>query len=147
MTTYDPFSTVERPKVGVFAGIPSAPPGKVLVVDQVGRALRALESPRDRLTPGEARWGQVRTLYEVDVTEHQLEFEDTFPCRDDVGGYRAVIKFACKVRDATDVVTRGTHDVSRVVVPLLTETLRRTCGEFEAEEHQAAEKASLEAVR
>ena len=147
MTTYDPVKIIERPKAGLFSGLPSAAPGTVLVVDREGHQLRVLEGPDDRLTAGEVRWGQIRTLYAVDVTDHPLEFQDTFPCKDDIGGFRATVKFTCMVTEPADVVRRGIRDVTRTLVPLVTETLRRACGDFAAEEYDMAEKAGLAAVR
>jgi hypothetical protein len=146
MTTYDPFRVLERPKLGLFEGLSSPPPGSVFVVDRVGRPLRALEGPTERLTRKDLRLAHVRTLYEVDVTEHHLEFQDTMPCMDDVGGFQARVKFTCSVRDAAEVVRRGTHDVARVMVPLLTETLRRSCYQFNAEEASRAEDAGRLAI-
>jgi hypothetical protein len=68
----------------------------------------------------------------VDVSEHPLEFSETFPCRDDIGGFRATVQLTCTVYDPADVVRRGIHDVARVMVPPLVETLRRACGAFAA---------------
>ena len=101
----------------MFNGLPSAAPGTVLVVDREGHLVRVLAEPGDRLTAGEVRWGQIRTLYEVDVTEHLLEFQDVFPCKDDIGGFRAVVKLSCAVADPVAVVTRGIRDVARVLFP------------------------------
>ena len=147
MSTYDPFRSEERPRIGVFSGLPSAPPGSVLVVDREGQPLGALEGHGDRLTAGEARWGQIRTLYTVDVTEHHLDFADTFPCSDDIGGFRASVSFACRVLDPVDVVRRGIHDVARALVPAIKETLRRECVRHEAEKFEEAERAAAQAVR
>jgi hypothetical protein len=147
VSTYNPYAVIERPRLGVFDGLPSAPPGTVLVVDREGHPVRALLAHSDRLTAGETRWGRIRTLYRVDVAEHPLEFADTFPCGDDIGGFRATIKFTCRVVDAEAVVQRGIRDVARTLVPLLTETLRRTCETFAAEDHDDAERAALAAVR
>jgi hypothetical protein len=145
--TYSPVRIIERPKVGMFSGLPSAAPGTVLVVDREGRQLRVLEGPDDRLTAGEVRWGQIRTLYEVDVTEHPLEFSEVFPCLDDVGGFRATVKLTCTVADPQAVVARGIRDVARVLFPPVTETLRRICGRFPAEAFQQAEAAGLAEIR
>jgi hypothetical protein len=147
MSTYNPYEIIDRPRLGVFDGLPSAPPGAVLVVDREGQPLRALLSHSDRLTAGEARWGRIRTLYRVDVAEHQLEFEDTFPCKDDIGGFRASVKFTCRVIAAEEVVRRGIRDVTRTLVPVLIETLRRTCEDFAAENYDEAERAAHAAVR
>ncbi len=139
--TYDPLKIIERPKMGMFSGLPSAAPGTVLVIDREGHPVRVLAGPGDRLTAGEVRWGQVRTLYEVDVTEHPLEFRDAFPCKDDIGGFRATVNLTCRVADSAAVVIRGIHDAARVLLPPVTETLRRVCGGFAAEDYQEAEKA------
>ncbi len=145
--TYNPLKIIERPKTGLFSGLPSAAPGTVLVVDREGHPVRVLAAPGDRLTAGEIRWGQVRTLYEVDVTEHTLEFRDAFPCKDDVGGFRAVVSLSCAVANPTAVVTRRIQDATTVMVPKVTETLRRVCGQYPAEEFQQAEAAGLAAIR
>jgi hypothetical protein len=145
--TYDPLKIIERPKAGIFSGLPSSAPGSVLVVDRTGHPLQVLAGPSDRLTAGEVRWGQIRTLFEVDVNEHPLEFEDAFPCNDDIGGFRAVVRLTCSVTDPSAVVTRGIHDVGGVLLPKVTETLRRVCGQYAAEDFQQAEVAGLAAIR
>lgn len=145
--TYDPLRIIERPKMGMFGGLPSAAPGTVLVIDREGHEVRVLAGPGDRLTAGEVRWGQIRTLYEVDVTEHPLEFRDAFPCKDDIGGFRATVKLTCRVADPAAVVNRGIRDAARVLLPPVTETLRRVCGGFAAEHYQEAEEAGLAAIR
>lgn len=145
--TYDPLKIIERPKMGMFSGLPSAAPGTVLVIDREGHPVRVLQGPGDRLTAGEVRWGQIRTLYEVDVTEHPLEFRDAFPCKDDIGGFQATVKLSCIVASPAAIVIRGIHDAARVLLPPVTETLRRVCGGFAAEDYQQAEKAGLAAIR
>jgi hypothetical protein len=145
--TYDPVNVIERPKTRMFGGLPSAAPGTVLVVDREGHPVRVLATSQDRLTAGEVRWGQIRTLYEVDITEHPLEFRATFPCSDDIGGFRALVQLSCAVIDAADVVMRGIRDVARVLFPPVTETLRRVCSQFPAENYQEAEAAGLNAIR
>jgi hypothetical protein len=145
--TYDPLKIIERPKMGMFTGLPSAAPGTVLVVDREGHPVQVLAGPGDRLTAGEVRWGQIRTLYEVDVTEHPLEFNDAFPCMDDIGGFRATVKLTCGVANPAAVVIRGIRDAARVLLPPVTETLRRVCGGFAAEDYQQAERAGLAAIR
>jgi len=138
---------VDRPKTRLFAGLPPAQPGWVLVVDRPNRDLAVIETPQQRLTAGEVRFGQLRTVYEVDVREHPLEFEAVLPCLDDVGGFKAKVHYTCKVTDAAAVVRRGVDDVARTLVPLMTETLRRSCGEFAAEDAAEAEVAALGALR
>jgi hypothetical protein len=145
--TYDPVTVIEQPKTGIFKGLPSAGPGRVLVVDRVGSPLRVLAEAGDRLTAGETRWGQIRTLFEVDVTEHPLQFSAVFPCEDDVGGFKAEVALQCAVTDPEAVVERGIRDVSRVLFPPITETLRWVCGHFPAEDFQRAEAAGLQAIR
>jgi hypothetical protein len=145
--TYDPVTVIERPKTGLFKGLPSAGPGTVLVVDREGSQLRVLAGAEDRLTAGEVRWGQIRTLFEVDVTEHPLQFSGVFPCSDDIGGFRAEVTLHCAVTDPAAVVRRGIRDAARVLFPPLTETLRRVCGSFPAEAYQQAEVAGLTAIR
>jgi hypothetical protein len=145
--TYDPVTVIERPKTGLFKGLPSAGPGSVLVVDREGSPLRVLAGPADRLTAGEVRWGQIRTLFEVDVTEHPLQFSAVFPCQDDTGGFKAEVALHCTVTDPAAVVRRGIRDVARVLFPPVTETLRRVSGHFPAEDYQQAEAAGLNAIR
>ncbi|HEY6795876.1 MAG TPA: hypothetical protein VI248_14445 [Kineosporiaceae bacterium] len=146
MKTYDPFAEVARPSLGVFGGLPSAPPGAVLVVDRVGRPLQVLASHVDRLTPGEARFGRLRTIYQVVVAERQLERDDAYPCQD-AGTFRSTLLLTCRVVDPAAVVVRGVHDVAAVIVPRVTETLREICRRFPAERYAEAEAAALAAIR
>lgn len=147
MKTYDPYEELQRPITGFFSGLPTAAPGTVLVVDREGHPLRTLQAHSDRLTPGEVRFGRIRTLYRVNVREHSLEFSQTFPCRDDVGGFQANVRLICRVEEPESVVRRGIHDVSAVLVPAISETLKRVCRRHEAEQHAEAEEAALAAVR
>lgn len=147
MKTYDPYKELPRPTTGLFSGLPSAAPGTVLVVDREGHPLRTLKTHSDRLTAGEVRFGRVRTLYRVDVTEHSLEFSQTFHCGDDVGGFQADVRLICQVEDPESVVLRGIHDVTAVVVPPICETLKRVCRRYQAEQHAEAEESALAAVR
>jgi hypothetical protein len=147
LRTYDPYAEISRPDTGFFVGLPSAPPGTVLVVDREGHPLRTLLSHSDRLTAGESRFGRIRTLYKVDVREQALEFKQTFPCADDIGGFHAEVQLICRVEKPDHVVRRGIHDVATVLVPLVEETLGHACRNHAAEEHLAAEEDALRAVR
>src|SRR3954462_15193269 len=106
MSTYNPYEEMSRPRAGLFSGLPSAPPGTVLVVDREGHPLRALRFHDERLTAGETRFGGIRTLYRVDVGEHPIDYHDEFPCRDDAGGFLAHIRLICRVDDPVSVVHR-----------------------------------------
>lgn len=140
MKTYEPYEVLNRPTTGLFSGVARAEPGTVLVIDREGRPLRALQDHGDRLTAGEARFGRIRTLYRVDVSERPLEFTTDLPCSDDATGFIAEVRVTCRVADATAVVERGITDVARVLVPQLRDTLRRTARTFCAEDVALAEE-------
>jgi hypothetical protein len=145
--TFSPYQELGRPRTGFFSGLPSAGPGSVLVVDRVGHPLRTLHTHSDRLTAGEVRFGGIRTLYRVDLGEHRLVFEDTFPCLDDAAGFRAEVTLRCRVADPEGVIRRRITDVGEVLVPAVAETIRQTCLRFEAERFADAQGAALAAVR
>jgi len=142
MTTYDPYKPFSRPATGIFRGVPSGPPGTVLVVDRARQELRTLKEPNDSITPGEARFGGIRTLYLVDVTDHELEFQETLPCSEG-GSFLARIQLTCHVDDAEVVVMRGIHDAAQALVPAVTDTLKRVCRRHQAEYAGAAEEAAI----
>lgn len=146
METFDPFKLIERPATKLFAGIYGPASGAALVVYEEGRGLRSLDSPTDRITAGEARFGKIRNYYHVDTTDHPLSFTATLPCSDDVGGFLATVRLQCRVVDSTGVVLAGIHDASSLIFPRFTDLLRRECQEFEAENWKAAEAASRRAL-
>jgi hypothetical protein len=145
--TYIPYEELPRPSGTLFSGLPSAAPGTVLVVDRVGQPLRALLTHSDRLTAGESRWGRIRTLYRVDVNEYPIEFSQVFPCKDDNGGFQAGVRLMCRVEEPESIVRRGLRDAERVLVPPISETIRRVCRRYEAEDLADAEEEALAAVR
>jgi hypothetical protein len=147
MRTFQTYQVIERPKMGYFAGLPSAEPGTVLVIDRENHELRTLGKHSDGLTPGEARFGRIRTLYRVDVREHMLDFEDEFRSSGDVGGFRAHVSFACQVADPAAVVKRGIQDATELLLPLISQTLRRTLGTIDAEHFDSAEEIAINAVK
>lgn len=142
METFDPFIPIDRPATGLFRGIYGPSSGAALVVYEEGRGLRSLDSPADRVTAGEARFGKIRDYYRVDMTAHPLNFVATLPCSDDVGGFLATVRLQCQVHDPAGVVGAGIHDASSLIFPKIADLLRRVCQEFEAEDWKAAERAS-----
>lgn len=147
MTTFRPYEEIERPGLGMFGGLPSAPPGTVLVVDREGQPLRALMAHDDRLTAGETRFGRVRTLYRVNVAETRVEFDAELPCKDGDGAFTARLGFVFRVDDPVAVVRRQVRDAVEVLVPLIRESARQVCGRYEAEQRKEAEAEVLAVLR
>jgi hypothetical protein len=145
-TTHIPYEEVTRPSLGIFSGLPSASPDSVLVIDREGKPLRVLASYADRLTAGEARFGRIRTLYRVTMTERTLTSTQAYPCQD-AGAFLSTMQLTWRIVDPEAVVRRGIHDVRAVLLPPVTETIRAVCRNHPAEHYADAESAALTTVR
>lgn len=144
---FDPFREIPRPRVGLFSGVQAAPPGFVTVVDRERHGLRTIGAPQDALTAGEARFGRIRTIYQVDVREHTIPFSGKFPCRNGEGHFEAQAELVCQVAAPEAVIRRGLHDAVAALVPAVQESLRSICLGYGPGQRDEAERAALQDLR
>ena len=136
----------DAPRIRLFQRPPTPEPGVALVLFREGQPLVTLW-PGDRLTAGEARWGNYRTVYKVDVTEHSFSFNCTLPCESDAFDFQAVVQVAYAVDDPATIVERNVTDARAVLQPLIIATMRSVSRDYAVEESAAAEGTIAEAVQ
>ena len=144
--TYNPIIGKEEvPRLRFFRPRPTPEPGVAFVLFQEGQPLVMLW-PGDQLTAGEVRWGNYKTIYRVDITEHWLGFNCTLPCQSDAFDFHAEVQVACSVDDPITIVERNVVSARAVLEPLITRTMRNISRNYDVEESAAAERAITEAV-
>ena len=144
--TYNPIiSKEEVPRLRLFHPRPTPEPGVALVLFREGQPLVTLW-PGDRLTAGEVRWGNYKTIYKIDVTEHSFGFNCTLPCESDAFDFQAEVRVTCSVDNPTVIVQRNVTDARAVLEPLIVSTMRSISRDYDVEESAAAEKAITQAV-
>lgn len=145
MQTFVPFEALERSNTGRFESYPASDARFAIVVDRPSGGLDIMNNS-NRPTRGEIFFGRMPTMYRVDLTEHILTFESTFPCSDAAGGFLASVTYTASVADAKEVVKRGIRDAALTLSPSLSRTLRVECRKFEAEALHEAESAATQAL-
>lgn len=136
----------ESPRLRLFHPRPVPEPGTALVLYREGQPLITLW-PGDRLTSGEVAWGNYRSIYKVDITEHSFSFNCTLPCRGEAFEFHAQVNVTYSVENPSLVVERNITDARAVLEPLIINTMRNISRRYEVEQSAEAEKAIIESVR
>lgn len=135
----------ELPRLRLFRPRPTPEPGVALVFFQPGQRLFALW-PGQQLTAGEVSWGNYKTLYKVDVTEHSLRFDCVLPCYSDAFDFQASIQATIAVNDPAKIVERNVTDAIGALKPLLIGVMRRISRRHDVDDSAEAEREITEAV-
>lgn len=144
--TFNPILDKEElPRLRLFRPRPTPEPGVALVFFQPGQRLFTLW-PGQQLTAGEVSWGNFKTVYRVDVTEHPLRFDCTLPCDSDAFDFRASIQATVAVNDPAKIIDRNVTDAAGVLKPLLISTMRRASRRYDVQESAEAEHEITAAV-
>ncbi len=130
----------------LFRPRPAPEPGVALVLFREGHPMVTLW-PGSRLTSGEARWGNYKTAYHVDISEHSFKLVCALPCQGDAFEFRTEADVAYQVSDPVRIVERNITDARAVLEPLILATMRKVSREYMVEQSAAAEKALAERVR
>jgi hypothetical protein len=145
--TYNPIISKEAlPRLHLFQPHPTPEPGIALVLFREGHPLVTLW-PGDRLTAGEVRWGNYKTVYKIDITEHPFSLKCTLPCESDAFDFQAEVQVACSVDDPAIIVECNITDARAVLEPLIIDTMRSISRDYDVEETAAAERDITEAVK
>jgi hypothetical protein len=137
--TYDPI--VERTELRrLRIGSPLRAPelGTAIVLE------RAVGAPvvvghGDRVP--DARTGNYRRMYLVDVANRGLSFTINAPSADAAFPFTVTVRFACRVVDPVAVVRDGVRDMTAALLPSLGAVVRETAARFDALQPTAAEGA------
>jgi hypothetical protein len=87
----------------------------------------------------QARMGDYREAYFIDVAEHQLQMECKLPSSDGAFSFHAVVSYRCQVAEPKEVVAHRCTDVAAVIEPVLRSTLRGIARKHAPDEAGAAE--------
>jgi len=136
----------ETPRLRLFRPRPVPEPGIALVLYREGQPLVTLW-PGDRLTSGEVAWGNYKTIYKVDITEHTFRFNCTLPCRGEAFEFHAQVNVTCAVEDPSLIVERNITDARAVLELLVINTMRNVSRRYEVEQSAEAEKAIIKSVQ
>lgn len=101
---------------------------------------KQLHSPDQPITLGEAVWGSLRRLYEVDMSEHEAELTSRLPCREQGLYFEVGLSFTWRVHDARRVVQQGLRDVRLVYSRHIETMVRRHSERFELKRRVEAER-------
>lgn len=135
----------ETPQLRLFRPRPTPEPGIALVLFREGQPLITLW-PGDRLTSGEVSWGNYKTLYKVDITEHSFSFNCMLPCQGEAFEFRAQVDVTYSVENPSLIVERNITDARIVLEPLIVDTMREVSRKYDVEQSAEAEKSIKEQV-
>jgi hypothetical protein len=146
--TYDPFLGPPRElgKFTILAPREAAEPGVALVLLKEGKGFEALRETR-RLTAGEVRWGRIRRIYRVDMSEHALQWQSWLNSQGDEWVLLAHVQIRCAVSDPVKVVEKNVHDAYTVLEPLLAERMRERVDDYGLGDRSRAERAITDSLR
>lgn len=135
----------ETTQLRLFRPRPTPEPGIALVLFREGQPLVTLW-PGDRLTSGEISWGNYKTVYKVDITEHSFSFSCALPCQGEAFEFHAQIDVTYSVENPSLIVERNITDSRTVLEPLIINTMREVSREHDVEQSAEAEKSITERV-
>lgn len=81
--------------------------------------------PDDQPTVGELLWKRISSMYEVDVGQHQAQYEDELPSGLEAVPFQAMIDLQWQVTDPTEVVRKNISTLARLIEALRPELLAR----------------------
>jgi hypothetical protein len=81
--------------------------------------------PDDQPTVGELLWKRISSMYEVDVGQHQAQYEDELPSGLEAVPFQAVVDLQWQVINPTQVVRKNISTLDRLIEALRPELLAR----------------------
>jgi hypothetical protein len=109
---------------------------RLVFVDSRGQ----LHAPQEPITLGEAVWGNLRRLYEVDVAEHAASAQTRLPCREKGFYFDVSLQFRWRVHLPERIVQDRRDDAPALCREHLVARLMEHSEQFGLEERQAAQE-------
>jgi hypothetical protein len=97
----------------------------VALVVVTSRGATHVYGPEDQPTAGELLWKRISSMYEVDMGQHQAQFEDELPSSVEAVSFRAVIDLQWQVIKPYEVVRRHIGTLERLIEALRPELMSR----------------------
>lgn len=137
-STYDPI--LSGPEQLPYLQLrPLAPPrlGTALVLISAQGTL--ITCPAGSPVPA-VRFGNYRSVYCIDTTEHQLVLTAQLPSSDPGFVFQAHVTYRCKVTDPADIAARQIHNVGELLRPFLIPLMRNATRRLDIAESATAEE-------
>lgn len=128
----------ETSKLRLFHPRPSPEPGIALVLFREGQDLITLW-PNDQLTSGEMSWGNYKTIYKVDISEHSFDFKCNLPCRGEGYEFHTQVNGTFSVENPSLIIERNVTDGLKVLEPLIIRSMRDESRRYDVEQSAEAE--------
>ncbi|MGH2771384.1 MAG: hypothetical protein ACRDJF_12820 [Actinomycetota bacterium] len=90
--------------------------------------------------------GRSWITYEINVSDHLLQFQCKLPCKDDTGYFHAEVNLAWRVSDPIKIFSRNLQDVPGELQPWVCDRMRRIVSDKDPRERYAAETAINDAL-
>jgi hypothetical protein len=87
--------------------------------------LDAEGTPLEELTAGQKYWSKAQGWVKVDVRNHSLEYEISFPDPSGLAGFIATVDVAAVVCDPKEAVAQGAESVEDILRPTLQSAIRK----------------------
>lgn len=143
--SYDPI--ISKEKVDKFSLIQPRPVPEA-GVDLVLVGPRLVHITLDKpLTAGEFRWGEIREVFRVKVSEFHFSIGCPLPSRDSAHEFQAEADVVCAVADPRFIVQRGTRDIRETLEPLIKDSMRKASINYPVEKWAQAEAEILSTIR
>ncbi|MGW0516124.1 hypothetical protein [Crossiella sp. NPDC003009] len=120
-------SPLRTPELGT-AMVLERPEGKPLVINHGERV-------------PDARFGNYRRMYLIDVANRGLAFTVTAESADPAFPFTVTVRFACRIMDPVAIARDSITDMTAALMPSLTAVIRETAANFDVLHPAAAEKA------
>ena len=128
--TYDPILEVQAlPRFRISPGLRGPAMGTALVLERA-LGIPVVVWPGERVP--DARTGNYRRMYVVDVANRGLTFTVSAPSADPAFPFTVTVRFACRIADPVTVVQDGIRDMTAALAPSLTAIVRDVAARFDA---------------
>ncbi len=130
---------LKRKFLGLRNERPKAEPGRALVL--IGEDAPIVLYPGQSISPGEAVWGKYDTVYEVDITQKQLDFQISSPAKGGVWEFTVRFSGSYQVSDPIRVVNESIQDPTPMLELVIKDTISQVTQQFDIEDGETARLA------
>ncbi len=139
MTTYNPIiEYVELRRVRIGSPLKAPANGTVLVLERaVGQPIVIQHGDR---VP-DARLGNYRRMFIIDVATRGISFTTSAPSADHAFPFSVTVRFACQVTNPVAIARNGVTDMAAALSPALATIVRQVASRFDVLRRTEAESA------
>jgi len=97
--------------------------------------------PGQSISPGEAVWGRHDTIYEVDITQKNLDFRTSAPAQGGVWEFSVHFSGSYQVSDPVALINQGIEDPERLLQLVIKDAISQVTQQFDIEDGEQARNA------